>query len=161
MRSFFGFGADEKRGSRRLLISRRETARRRVLNEDDLVARLEPLGFERVYPETLTLPQQAAIFAEASHIIAPHGAGLGNMSFSAPGTRALEFFSAFTSPIFWIMANQLGHRYFAFECMGAENEYLTDTDVEGLGSMWARNHHDITVPIDDMVDYVENVNLAS
>ena len=38
----------------------------------------------------LTLLDQIKIFAEASHIISPHGAGLLNIIFSKPGTRVIE-----------------------------------------------------------------------
>ncbi|MEM7596563.1 MAG: glycosyltransferase family 61 protein [Pseudomonadota bacterium] len=155
VKSLFSSGESAKRPHRRLLISRAQTERRRVLNEDAFAARLAPFGFERVVAETLSLKEQVALFSQASHIIAPHGAGLANIAFAPPVTKVLEFYSAFITRGFWTMANQLGHDYHAFACHGADRTYMTLDKIEALGGMWARNHHDIHVPLDDMMRFVE------
>jgi capsular polysaccharide biosynthesis protein len=74
---------------RRLLVSRRGV--RRLANEEELLRALEPLGFELLAPEQLTLTDQVRAFAEAEMIVGAHGAGLTNMVFSEP-LSVLELF---------------------------------------------------------------------
>lgn len=82
-------GASTCGGSRRLYLSRRLAPSRRLVNEDELVERLQPLGFETVTPETLSVREQIDLFSQASLIIAPAGAALTNMLYSAPGARVV------------------------------------------------------------------------
>ena len=77
---------------RRLLVSRADARARRVINEDALLALLRPFGFELIVPGELSLSEQVRAFAAATHVVAPHGAGLANVVFCAPGTRVLEIF---------------------------------------------------------------------
>jgi capsular polysaccharide biosynthesis protein len=74
---------------RRIYISR--TGTRRIRNEEELLAHLP--GFERVFPERLTVREQADLFASAECVVAPHGAGLTNLIFCRPATRVVEIFS--------------------------------------------------------------------
>ena len=75
---------------RRLLVSRADAPTRRIVNEDALEALLAPHGFERIVPGRMPFAAQIAAFRDASHIVAPHGGGLGNLMFCAPGTEVLE-----------------------------------------------------------------------
>lgn len=68
--------------------------RRRILNENALVAALAPLGFESVAMEGRTVAAQAELFAGARCIVAAHGAGLTNLVFCRPGTRVVEVLPA-------------------------------------------------------------------
>ena len=67
----------------RRLYVRRGAAKRAVLNEDDVLAMLEPRGFEAVVMDDRSVSEQAGIFASASVIVAPHGAALANLVFRA------------------------------------------------------------------------------
>jgi capsular polysaccharide biosynthesis protein len=75
---------------RRLLISRADASNRRLLNEAALMALLEPHGFERVLPSTLSVAEQLSAFAAAEIVVAPHGAALANLVAARPGTRVVE-----------------------------------------------------------------------
>lgn len=74
---------------RRLYIDRRGGSRP-LANEDEVVAALAHLGFQAVRLETLPLADQIALFAHAEVIVAPHGAGLGNLVYAQPGCRLVE-----------------------------------------------------------------------
>lgn len=76
--------------ARRILLSRAMAKNRRLGNEAEIMAALAPLGFQAVSAETLTVPQQAALFAGAEMVVAPHGAGLANLAFCRPGTIVVE-----------------------------------------------------------------------
>jgi hypothetical protein len=69
----------------RFVVSRAKTRSRRVVNEAELLARLEPLGFRPVYLEDLSLVEQITLFARAEAIVASTGAGLVNLIHARPG----------------------------------------------------------------------------
>ena len=54
-------------------------------NEDALVSALRSLGVVPVALETITPPDQIALFRNARLIVAPHGAGLANLVFTKRG----------------------------------------------------------------------------
>ena len=77
------------RAGRKLFLSRARTARRRVVNEDEVFAVFAAHGYELVHPETLSVREQIALFAQASHIAGSGGAALTNMLFMPPGGHVL------------------------------------------------------------------------
>lgn len=74
---------------RKLYLSRARSMRRRLSNEEAVVAALRPLGYELVYPETMSVRDQIALFAQASHIVGPSGAAFTNMIYAPPGARVV------------------------------------------------------------------------
>ena len=74
----------------RIFISRRRAGRRRLLNESEIEEHLRMAGFRTVILEDLSFREQVGMFASASAIIAPHGAGLSNLVFAKPGTKVIE-----------------------------------------------------------------------
>jgi len=79
---------------RKIYVSRRDSQNRVLKNEAEVEALLKHLGFEIVVLSGMTLAQQISIFASATHIISPHGAGLTNIVFCLPGTKILEIHAA-------------------------------------------------------------------
>ncbi len=89
----------------RLYLSRARAQRRRVTNEPELRALLEAAGFTALHLEDLTWPEQIQAFRRAKVIVAPHGAGLANLAFCAPGTRVIELFHrSYVHGCFWRLA---------------------------------------------------------
>lgn len=80
--------------SRKIYISRRDTWRRRVRNEEALIAILQKKGFEIHTLTELSIREQAALFCEASHLITPHGASLSNLVFCQKSVKVLELFAS-------------------------------------------------------------------
>ena len=70
---------------------------RRVENEAELLAALEPLGFEAIDPGALSPAEQVRAFAEAECIVGPHGAGLTNLAFASAGAPSWRSSPATTS----------------------------------------------------------------
>jgi hypothetical protein len=98
--------------SRRLYVSRKDAATRRVVNEVDLVAELLRYGFELVTLSELSFADQVKLFGEAEIIVGPHGAGFTNAVFAQPGATLIELFSPrYINGCFWALANACGHRY--------------------------------------------------
>lgn len=97
------------RPPRRVLISRANAARRRLVNEDDLAAALAPDGFERLAFEHLNLEGQTAAIAGADIIVAPHGAALAHLLHAPPGGHLLEICHPPTAhPDYWGLAALAG-----------------------------------------------------
>jgi capsular polysaccharide biosynthesis protein len=85
-----------------------------VLNEDALLPVLESHGFEIFDPGTLSVVEQAKIFASAEAIISPHSSAMTNLIFCTPGTAVLEIFPAdYFDVSFWTAATTSGCRYHA------------------------------------------------
>ena len=96
----------------RLYVSRSRAQRRRVTNEAELCAALERQRFTPVHLEDLTWAEQINAFRHAKIIVAPHGAGLANLAFCAPGTRVVELFHrAYVHGCFWRLAALRGLDY--------------------------------------------------
>jgi capsular polysaccharide biosynthesis protein len=97
----------------KLYITREHATRRRVVNEAELWSALAARGFVKLSLETLPWRDQVAAFAAAKIVVAPHGAGLANLVFCRPGTRAVEFFNrSYVNPCFgtWAEAAALDYR---------------------------------------------------
>ncbi len=91
-------------GRRRLWLSRTDARNRQPAWESALLARLT--GFERVTLANLPPDEQIALMRESAVVAGPHGAGLSNLAFCAPGTRVVEIFpDTNRQPIYGRLAN--------------------------------------------------------
>jgi capsular polysaccharide biosynthesis protein len=96
-----------------VFVSRRDSPGRCMENEDDLYSGLEPYGFKKVVLSSLAYEQQIELFANASMIVAQHGAGLTNIGFARHGTKIVEIFGEhYINPCFARLARILNHQYF-------------------------------------------------
>ncbi|QYJ03943.1 glycosyltransferase family 61 protein [Nocardioides panacisoli] len=98
---------------RRLYLSRgQQPASRRYVEEAALWPRLERRGFVSLDPGSLSVQEQIDTFAGAEVILAPHGAGLTNLTFCRPGTKVLELFAAtYVHLGLWTIADAVGLDY--------------------------------------------------
>ena len=112
---------------RRVYISRCAAGYRSVLNEPSVTKLLCSRGFEILSLETLSVRQQAALMAECSVIVAPHGGGLSNLVFCSPGTKVIEIFSPeLVAGYFWQICNQLDLSYYYIIGDGGPNTLNSD-----------------------------------
>ncbi|MCT7954145.1 glycosyltransferase 61 family protein [Laspinema palackyanum] len=134
----------------RIYISRRHARYRRILNEEETIARLSPYGFVPIVLESLSFLEQVALFANAKAIIAPHGAGLTNTVFCNPGTQLIEIFSPdMVSVNYWLVSNIMGLDY-SYLIGESLDEYKTPTSIPRR----YYNHplyEDIVVNLDSLV----------
>ena len=119
----------------RVYVSRQGATRRRVRNEDALVAALSELEFERFVPSNMDVADQVRLFAGADIVVSPHGAGLANI-IHAEDLSVIELFKpgAVRSQYFKL-ANALG---FDYQCLVCESAGLhMDVDVDRVRSLVA------------------------
>lgn len=100
-------------GCDRVYLTRQHATTRRIINEMELIKFLQPLGFQVVALETLTVQAQAQLLASAQVVISAHGGGLTNLTFCQPGTKVIEIFSPnFVYPCYWLVSNLLQLDYY-------------------------------------------------
>lgn len=108
----------------RLYVSRSDASRRRILNEDEVVALLKKYGFEKVELSSRSFKDQAELFHAAEAVVGPHGAGLSHLVFCQPNTPVLEIFSpAYFNPCYWHVCNRVG---LAYHYLCGEGEHYPD-----------------------------------
>ena len=71
-------------------LERGEASHRTLVNEENLVAELERIGYVAVAPEALTPAEQVALFAQARVILGPVGSAFALSGLAAPGTSIVE-----------------------------------------------------------------------
>lgn len=129
----------------RILITRRGASTRRIVNEEEVLNALRPLGFEPVNLSSLPLEEQVTLFSRADAVIAPHGAGLINMIYSKDA-KILELFGEFVSPLYYCIAGGLGLPYRYERC---KETHPTD-DAPGVSSPG----NDLVVDVDRLEQVV-------
>lgn len=137
------FGVDmAPRPERRLWISRAGAGRRRMPGEEALLEVLDRFGFEVVRTEDLGVQGAGRLFAEASVVAGPHGAGLANLAFMPPGGKVLEVYGAHLSTEYWRICESRGIEY---SCLQGTDEHGEPLDREAVDQMsfFDRNHADI------------------
>jgi hypothetical protein len=77
-------------GSKRIYVSRKHS-RRALPQEELLEGLLASRGFRILHLESMPWQEQVAAFRAAELVVGPHGAGLANLVFSAPGATLIEF----------------------------------------------------------------------
>lgn len=133
---------ERPRPSKRIYISRRMAARRRVLNEEELEPILLERGFTFVDLETFSFAEQVKTFSEAEMIVAIHGAGLTNMVWAPPGCKVLELMHpSHVKLMYYVLSELLGQPY--WYCGGQASD---TADAERHGG--AAGHGNLTVPVE-------------
>lgn len=75
---------------RRIYVSRSDSSNRMLVNEAEIAARAAAAGFLPVLLGAMSVVDQIRTFAEATHVVGAHGAGLTNLMFCQPGTAVCE-----------------------------------------------------------------------
>lgn len=101
--------------SPRIYLSRPKSVGRNIINEDEVMAVLAPLGFVAYTMEELSFADEIRLFSQAEIVIAPHGAGLTNMIFAPQNLIVIDLFGSFGTPCFFALAQALGFHY---GCLG-------------------------------------------
>ena len=107
--------------AKRLYVTRRNAATRRLLNEDALLGRLVPeFGFRAVENESYSLLDQLRLYKGATVVMGPHGAGLTNLVFARRPALLVEMFHTLRQPFFATLAQAVGGAYLGIEGRAAE-----------------------------------------
>lgn len=132
-------------GPERLFVVRTAATahHRRLVNQEEIAAKLAEIGFVCIDPGTLAFEEQVALFSRARLVVGVHGAGLTNLLFSPPGGVLVELFTTRPQPFFEDLAARRGWRHVS----------ISGTNL-GSGTS---QHDDFHVPPDVVIDVVERV----
>jgi len=118
---------------RRIYISRQKAKKRRVLNETEVISKLEQFGFEIHCFEDHSFAEQVHLMAGAKCVVGMHGAGLTNMLFMPPKGKVLEFRNRADAQnnCYFSLASDLGHHYYYQICQGnTDDTHVVDIQVD-------------------------------
>lgn len=126
----------------RIYLTRSGSGHRRLVNEPQVRRLVQKHGFTPVTAETMSVADQARLFAGASVVVAPHGAGLANLVFCRPGVTVVEIFSPrYINGCYWQLSAWTGARY----------HYVIGTGQEPTGAAPIFDQYgDIAVDLDDL-----------
>jgi len=119
----FDTAKEEKANPENIYISRRKASARRVLNEDELISFLVPLGFKSYCLEDLSFNDQVKLFSKAKVVVGPHGSGLTNILWAPENASVIELMpEKHLPPDYFQLSRALGHRYAAVICKAASDK---------------------------------------
>ena len=96
----------------RLFVSRRDTALRQLINEEEVRTFAEAHGFETIIPGDLSFQEQVTRYAHAAAVIGITGSGMANIVFAPAAATVIELHNASQGADFiGNLAGQLGQRY--------------------------------------------------
>jgi len=119
-------------GPKRVYLSRRHAARRRLLNEPAAIALLERYGFETFTVDPSDPAGQVRAVRDADYLIGVHGAELTNLMFMNPGAKVLELrhpIEAQINDTYASLAEAVEVRYTDHACDLAPGASDSDWDV--------------------------------
>ena len=108
--------------SGRYYISRARAKHRRVLNETELVALIEPFGFKKIFMEDYTFPQQVELFRNAEAILSPHGAALGGIIYGDHLKVCVFYPELCPAGYFYTLARGVGLQHFCTNANTTEDD---------------------------------------
>lgn len=100
------------------------TTRRKMINEDELVKKLENEGYVEIFTENLTTIEKIQYFANATHIVGAIGGGISNVLFSDKET----ILEAIVSPTFLDVNYRFKH---SLDCVNVKYNFNTQHIEEG------------------------------
>jgi hypothetical protein len=120
-------------------------SQRNMQNEDELVQRLEQIGFKCVAPHELSFAEQMQAFSNAKVVIGQFGAALWNLPFTPRGGAVIEIMTN----------NYIGNEYFYIShLMNHKYVRVMVTPTEAVGSAYKGHSFNFSVPIDEVLRIV-------
>ena len=113
-----------------IYISRRNAAKRKCHNENELEECLRDFGFTLIQAENFSFSEQIQTFRNAKIVCGLHGAGLSNILFMPEGSQVIEIGSyGDPSPLFYSLANALTLDYWYVEATPDSDSSNGDADI--------------------------------
>ena len=116
--------------SKRIFISRQDAPQRKISNEDEIFALLQPLGFERYTLRPLPVAEQILLFHNAEVIIGIQGSSLANCMFCKPNTKIFEIFQTLNDSTIGHLAEIFDLQYFPIKTQEFILNYNQATQIQ-------------------------------
>ena len=137
-------------GSDKIYISRKNSSRRRLINEDELIKVLSKNKFKIVTMENFSFKEQVKIAAGSKVMISAHGAGLTNLLWMKKKSSLIEIrdFDDVTLNAYYVMCYNLGIKY---NCYFAKKNILHNIT----------SHYDYEIDLPDFVKKFKDIIFTS
>ncbi len=126
--------AEAQKAPIKLYVTRKDSSKRVVLNEEAVIQALSERGFVTVTLAECDFYERSKLFQQAEVVVSATGAGLANLYFCPPGAYYVELFTrGFVNTMFYNMAVHRGLRYeyLIFEIPpGQDNGHFQDMLVD-------------------------------
>jgi len=100
-----------------IVVSRSNSSRRRLLNENELVNQIKEYGFKKICFEKLSYEKQVELSENCKIMIGYHGAGLTNLIFMKKKTHLIEINNKhYENEIFKLLSMCQNIKYKNFQC---------------------------------------------
>jgi hypothetical protein len=141
---------------RNVYISRADAGgRREVINEAELIASLQPMGFEIVTLSGKSVREQVQLFASARIVVGAHGAGLTNILFMKPESAVVELLHyRYGTPAFYRLACTLELRYAYLSCSSSRDSTVPELPERHSNSF---NAASLYVDVDRLSKFVRSL----
>ncbi len=122
-----------KSACEKVFISRKDAPARKIINEDEVFAQLQPLGFKRYVLSDLSVAQQIQLFHHAKVVIGAQGTSLANSMFCKPHTKVIELFQGLDDTTIAFVAQIFDLDYLPVQTTAFSTDYIqalkTDTVI--------------------------------
>ncbi len=110
----------------------RSKAKRKVLNEDEVLNFLSPLGFRAYDLEDRSLAENVRLFSQAKVVVGPHGAGMSHIIFAPETAHLVECFGGRQEHVFHLLANalNLGYTHLMSEFEPNQADLFADMQID-------------------------------
>ncbi|MFD2245460.1 glycosyltransferase family 61 protein [Pontibacter ruber] len=131
-----------------IYISRSDSKIRNVLNEKELLEKLEPYGVKTIVSSQLSVKEKIKLFSKAKLVVSATGAGLISMMFCKPGTKVLEIFNeGFVVEPFYDIADKVDLDY----------EYIICKSTGKVRNVTQGQRQHLKVDVDKVLDVFQRV----
>jgi len=104
--------------SKRVFISRKDAAARKMLNEQEVFNFFEKYGFQEYVLGEMSIIEQIALFEKAEMIIGSLGSGMTNVIFCNPEVKIFDIFQQRCDCTIYYMCQTLGLEYYPIKTIG-------------------------------------------
>ncbi|NER05596.1 MAG: DUF563 domain-containing protein, partial [Okeania sp. SIO3C4] len=115
-----------------IYISRQDAPTRRVINESEVVNFLSKFGIRSVTLTSMSIREQALLFASAKVVVGSHGAGLSNLLFCHQGTKVIELIPQNDIRIcYYVLSNrcELDYYYLLGKSVTPQQDFKVNLDL--------------------------------
>jgi capsular polysaccharide biosynthesis protein len=133
----------------KLYIDRGKSKRRKIPEEGQITDWLKTQGFEIIDCGQISVKDQAAAFAHAELIVAPHGGALTNLMFCREGTKVVELLSSkYPNPCYRNLCGVSGLPYTGI--IGNSQKSKTTSDLSDSSGPIENTLEDIKTALEQM-----------
>jgi hypothetical protein len=127
--------SNQKQKPNKIYVSRKNARARRVINENELIEKLQNRGFSCLELDNFSFIEQVKLFSNCKVLISLHGAAITNSIFMPLNGQILELFpenpsDADLNACYYRLANVLGHKHKFIWCRREypNRNFCLDTD---------------------------------